>query len=314
MGKNDILTKDYMSDPTHFADAFNYYMFGGRHVIQEDSLTELDTAEIGITVTDEDTKVTQKFRDILKQSVLMENDMAAYVILGIENQTNIHYAAVVKELIYDALRYGRQVSQKTKLHRELKDITGDEFLSGFSKNDRLKPIITLTIYFGSDDWDAPRSLHDMFETKEKNILKYVNDYKLNLIIPREIKDFSLFTSELRQVLKFIAYSNDEESIRQFQNDKDYECVQIDTVRLINACTNANIHIPKGAKEVNMLNMCKGMEDFGKSCRLEGMQEARSEMIGDMLKRRKTPEQIAEFTGCSMEEIKAVEEKLLTVSE
>jgi hypothetical protein len=103
--------------------------------------------------------------DVLKQCILKENSMATYILLGIENHAEIHYAVVVKNLIYDALHYGKQVSRTAKLHREHKDIAGAEFLSGFQKEDRLKPVITLTLYFGSEDWDAPRSLFDMFETE-----------------------------------------------------------------------------------------------------------------------------------------------------
>jgi hypothetical protein len=280
MGKVDILTKDYMSDPTRFADAFNYFMFNGQHVIREETLNELDPTEIGIIVTDKDAEITQKFRDVLKQCILMENEMATYLILGAENQTDIHYAAVVKNMVYDALRYGQQVSQKAKQHRELKDITGSEFLSGFAKTDCLKPIITLTIYFGAEDWDAPRSLHDMFETRNQNILRYVNDYRLNLIVPKEINNFKLFTSELRQLLQFIAGSNDEEFMRNIQENKDFESVQAETVRLINACTNAKIHIPEGAKEVNM---CKGMIDYGLSCKSEGREEGKLETLFELVK-------------------------------
>jgi hypothetical protein len=46
MGKVDILTKDYMSDPTRFEDAFNYFMFNGQHVIREETLIELDPTGI----------------------------------------------------------------------------------------------------------------------------------------------------------------------------------------------------------------------------------------------------------------------------
>jgi hypothetical protein len=302
MGKIDILTKDYMSDPSRFADAFNYFMFGGRHIIREETLTELDPTESVIIMTDKDTDVTQKFRDVLKQCILMENEMAVYLILGAENQAEIHYAMVVKDMVYDALRYGNQVSEIARHHRELKDITGSEFLSGFAKNDRLKPVITLTIYFGAEDWDAPRSLHEMFETKNPDILRFVNDYRLNLIVPNEINNFKLFNSELRQLLQFIAKSNDEEFIRNIQENNDFERVHADTVRLINVCTNSKIHIPEGAKEVNM---CKGMQDYGMSCKMEG----RSEIIENMLRKNKTAEEIAELTGCSIEEVSAVEEKI-----
>lgn len=45
----------------------------------------------------------QKYRDVLKSAVFMENGKAAYLLLGIENQTSVHYAAPVKNLLYDAL-------------------------------------------------------------------------------------------------------------------------------------------------------------------------------------------------------------------
>ena len=64
-----------------------------------------------------------------------------------------------------------------------------EFLSGFKKEDKLKPIITLTIYFGPDVWDGPRSLKEMFEDIDESIMKYVEDYKVHLLVPNEIKDF-----------------------------------------------------------------------------------------------------------------------------
>ena len=38
MGKKDVITKKYMLDRRHFADAFNYYMFDGKQVIKADSL------------------------------------------------------------------------------------------------------------------------------------------------------------------------------------------------------------------------------------------------------------------------------------
>ena len=45
MGKKDVITKKYMSDRRHFADAFNYYVFDGKQVIKADSLNPVDTTE-----------------------------------------------------------------------------------------------------------------------------------------------------------------------------------------------------------------------------------------------------------------------------
>ena len=44
MGKADIVTKEYMREPHVFADAFNFLLYDGRHVIKPSELKELDTA------------------------------------------------------------------------------------------------------------------------------------------------------------------------------------------------------------------------------------------------------------------------------
>lgn len=70
----------------------------------------------------------------------------------------------VRNMIYDAINYGKQIKEISKMHRKegyLK--SGSEFLSGFSKDDKLIPVITLTVYWGVEVWDAPRSLDEMIK-------------------------------------------------------------------------------------------------------------------------------------------------------
>ena len=80
----------------------------------------------------------------------------------------------VKNNLYDALEYAGQVEEAAKSHRkerkrkrEQGKISADkdeknpnpgEFLSGFWKEDRLIPSITVTIFFGSEEWDGPLNL------------------------------------------------------------------------------------------------------------------------------------------------------------
>lgn len=44
-----------------------------------------------------ESKPVQKYRDLLKSAAIMEDGEAAYVLLGIENQTEVHYAMPVKK-------------------------------------------------------------------------------------------------------------------------------------------------------------------------------------------------------------------------
>ena len=48
LGVKDTVTTKYMRQNEIFADAFNYFVFGGEQVISPDSLEELDTREVGV--------------------------------------------------------------------------------------------------------------------------------------------------------------------------------------------------------------------------------------------------------------------------
>lgn len=261
MGKKDTITKEYMSNPQYFADAFNSSVFNGKQIVRADSLSvqEVDPTELGIVITDDAKDIVQKVRDVLKKSIIMNDGKTTFLLLGIENQSEVHYAMPVKNLIYDALNYGQQVNKIAAVHRKKKDIKNAEFLSGFSKTDKIVPVITLTVYFGSDNWDAPRCLKDMFSDDiDEEILKEVDDYKLHLIIPSEIEDFSIFTTDFGKAMKYISVSEDPDKIEELSKDSSFEKVGVDTVRLINECTGSEIEIPEGEEVVDM---CKGLEGY-----------------------------------------------------
>lgn len=145
MGKVDTVTKAYMRKNNFFADAFNYLIYDGKPVVNPEQLRELDTTEIALPFGLRENEkgpsndLVQKYRDILKSAVVMQEDEAAYILLGIENQTDIHYAMPVRNMIYDALQYGKQVADTAANHRK-----NDRFY----KEDVLKPVVTLVIHFG----------------------------------------------------------------------------------------------------------------------------------------------------------------------
>lgn len=87
MGKIDMCTREYMSNPRFFADAFNYYFFHGKQVVKPDELTIQDTNELSLTYGDDDGVIvpTQKIRDVLKMWTIMTSEDATYMLLGIEN-------------------------------------------------------------------------------------------------------------------------------------------------------------------------------------------------------------------------------------
>ncbi len=57
------------------------------------------------------THAIQKYRDIVRQ-VTIDNteEYLARIIVGIEEQSEVYYAMPVRNMLYDALNYSRQVS------------------------------------------------------------------------------------------------------------------------------------------------------------------------------------------------------------
>ena len=171
-----------MSDNDHFADIFNYFLYDGRRVIKPENLREKDRTTIALphAYYAERSDPIQRYRDVFKVLAAMEDDDAEYLLLGVEDQINVHYAMPARNMLYDAANYVMQVEKAAKDQREKKGLKKDEYLSGFAREDKLIPIITLVIFWSSNEWDGPRSIHEMFAVRDDSILRFVPDYKIGL--------------------------------------------------------------------------------------------------------------------------------------
>ena len=185
MGKKDTITKRYLGQPKIFADAFNYYMFDGKQEIRPRDLKELDPTETAVIRKAGKLMTDQKMRDLLRLCTIKKGKNATYVLLGIEAQAQISYIMPVKNNLYDALNYSSQVEAIRKKHREAGDLKGGaEITSGFTKKDKILPVITLCICFDKAKWAAPKSLHEMFGKVDQRLLSYINLVGLCHIIPK----------------------------------------------------------------------------------------------------------------------------------
>lgn len=276
MGKSDTISKDLLQDNSYFADTINNGLFNGKPVVNKDELVELDSTELTV-VKDEIKKfiTVQKYRDVLKQATIRKDDKAIYVILGIENQTDIHYAMPVKNLFYDALRYARQVEATRKKHKDDK-MSKAEFLSGWSKTDKLMPVITLTVYYGTDEWDGALKLHEMFDDDiDKDILNLIPNYEVHLLNPNKITNWDSFESDIGILFESISVSNQDGGITKMIESKPEKYRHVDNkiVEAINFYTKSNYPIEEGKEETDMCYATKTSEvcakiqvfvDLGKS--------------------------------------------------
>ena len=278
MGMADAVTKQYMKENTVFADAFNFLLYNGENVIQPQTLRELDTAEVVIPFTVDDkgkkqAQAVQKYRDILKMTTVMTDDKAAYVLFGVEAQTDIHYAMLVRNVIYDALQYGRQVTEISKRNR---------------KNSGQTMAVT-----------------------DKGLLQHIPDYRIKLIDPAGIDsdEMDKFHTGLREVLSYIKYSKDADKLAEYMNhNQRMEHPEVGAAQVIKEVTNTKFQIPKGMEEVNM---CEAIEVLMKRRETEGITQGKLSLLKELVDDGTlTMEAAAGKVNMSVEEFKEYTKKEL----
>ena len=277
MSDKDAISKEFMQNPVIFADLFNFKIYGGRQVIKPENLTPLDTTAIAIPYgSDGKPFPIQKYRDLLKQVCIKYDDRATYVVLGVENQSQVHYAMPPRTMFYDAVQYLNQIATAERLKGELP--TGAGFLSGFGRKDKIFPVATATVYYGTDEWTGPRSLFEMFGDYDPELLQFVQDYKLNLIVPSEIEeeDFPKLHSDLNPLFRFLKHTGSASRlVADFSSDSAFRFVDKTTVDMINVFTDANIPYSQNEERVDM---CQAILDIKAHAKTEGFEEGFGEGV------------------------------------
>ena len=322
MSLQDTVTKQYVSDPKVFADAFNYLIYSGRQVIRPEQLTDLDATQFAIPYREEEEgkpEATQKYRDVLKTLAVKTDEHCTYLVLGIENQSNVHYAMPVRNMLYDAMQYEKQVRQLAAAHRKKHDAaTSDEYLSGMNREDKITPVITLVINFGSKKWDGPIRLHEMFSEQPDHILRLIPDYQVLLIDPMSMADTDLgrLNSSLREVLSYIKYQHDQEQMqRLLQEDNRFSELERNAALVIQATTKTELNIKPNAEVVDMCEaiqqmMNNSMQQGVQLGKQQGIQQGERNMqlrIARQMLAAKLPlQQISEMTALSVNELQKLQ--------
>ena len=312
MGTKDTITKDYMADNRIFADVFNHMLYKGKKIIDPDTLHQLDTTAITVPYGSGRSEVPiQKFRDEFKAFNAMQDDSRIYLLLGIENQSEQHFAMPVKNMVYDSLEYAGQVEKSARSYREANQRapTSGEYLTGFYSNDRLIPVITVVVYFGTDSWTAPRSLHEMLSVQEPEVLAMIPDYQINLFSPAEIKDEELnkLQSSLREVMFFIKYAKDKKKLQELTSaDSNFQSLELKAARVINSMTGLKLRFKESERVVDM---CQAVREMCEDARAEGLQEHALLTAQRMLEDpRFSTEDISKFSGLPIEEVLKLQKK------
>mgnify|MGYP000058424050 CR=1 FL=1 len=316
MGKADVNVNIWLSEKKRFANLFNGVIYGGRQVILPEDLEEVNpVSSVSVKNRAGKTKNMKKYRDI----IMKWRNQATLVLLANESQDKIHYAMPHKVMLYDGMDYETQIrnnwknfndrrKQNKKAGQPLEHLTAGEYLSQFRKKDRLIPIISLVFYYGSEPWDGPVDLYDMFQlesTKEENEIleKYLPNYKINLVDAERLEDVEKFSDDLQVILTMLKYRKDKDGLRNYvnENKKFFQKVDHETSQAMKTFLNMKQIPGETENEEEIINMCEAIQEMYDDGVRDGMkrgiQQGRDDLLKEKVKRKlqkqKSLEQIAD---------------------
>ena len=312
MGKLDAVSKRYFGRQDAFADVFNYLLFDGQQVINPDDLRELDSNQIAVLFKDKDLQEIQKQRDLFRLWTAMTDGHAIFILLGAEVQGSVHYAMPIKTGLYDFITYDDQLSEIASRNRQLHEakeieLQGGEYLYGFRKENRVKLVITATIYVGKEPWDGPLKLSDIIEEESRKYL--INDYKLSLLSATDLQeqDFGKFATELGDIMRFVKHQGkDVDKLIEQTNHKIYSPEAAAFVKEA-----ANMDLDFDIKNGGV-DMCEALERRYNKERSEGEQTAKNQMILNMVRKNYPIEDIAEIADVTVEYVVKIKDGELQI--
>ena len=180
----------------------------------------------------------------------------------------------------------------------------------FTKEDKLIPVITITVYLGTKEWDGPSKLSDMFGDVDEELLPFIPDYRINLLAPREITDFTGFRTSIRQLFEVLQNAYDKEKMQEvLQNDEKFSKVDRETVEAINLFAGTDIDIDE--KE-EVIDMCKAWEEQKNEGRELGERQKIISLVVKKLQKDKSVAEIADDLEEKEEVIASIYEAALSM--
>ena len=114
----------------------------------------------------------------------------------------------------------------------------------------------------------------MFGDVDEELRPFIPDYRINLLAPREITDFTGFRTSIRQLFEVLKNAYDKEKMQEvLQNDEKFSRVDRETVEAINLFAGTDIDIDE---KDEVIDMCKAWEEQKNEGRELGREEGRKE--------------------------------------
>lgn len=170
------------------------------------------------------------------------------------------------------------------------------------KEDRLHPVITLTVYYGERQWDGPYCLKDMIVEMPEEIAAIFSDYKMNLLEVRNSDRYVFNNTDVQSVFEITRdiFAGHFERIQEKYGNKE---LGSDLLTVIGQMAGSKELIRMSRnREVN--NMCTALEKLKE----EGKMEGKKEVILTMLQNDYPISEICKLLNISEEEVLEIRDR------
>lgn len=184
-----------MKKSVRIADLLDGFYFKGAQIIRPEDVKKADGQVVLLKNGKPDSKLIERYQDLVFGIVKGVNCF----IFCVEEQNYVDPAMVLRSLEYTVGQYEEQHQELMNYHENAKDLEGDEFLSSFSLQDRLKPVILLVVYFGDEEWKGARTLHELLDWTDipEEWKAMIADYQMHILEIQKIEDLNRYHSDLK---------------------------------------------------------------------------------------------------------------------
>lgn len=194
----------------------------------------------------------------------------------------------------DCCTYGAEI-ERIQEQNEIQGVeytAEDDFKYRYRKEDRLEPVLNLTLYWGKKPWRTPISLKDMMDmgAMPEKLQSLFGDYKVHLIHMHAIPETELekMDSDLKYVLGLMKCTRSKKKYREYieENREYFSRIPRSAVDVIDVCTNIkdiraylqfkDTQITQSGEEE--ADMCYALDEIIKEGKREGKKEGAKEGI------------------------------------
>lgn len=175
------------------------------------------------------------------------------------------------------------------------------------KEDRLHPVITLTLYYEEKQWDGPYCLKDMIVEMPEEIAAIFSDYKMNLLEVRDSAKYVFNNTDVQCVFEITreAFAGHFDRIREKYGEKELDS---ELLTVIGQMTGSKELVNMGRNmEVN--NMCTALEKLKEDGKMEGIEEKEKAVILVMLKNNYPISEICKISGATEETVLEIKQSM-----